>query len=451
MDFDRSEKGDENTPLVPHEPPREANLMRKLAVMGGCLMQQMVVNGIGYGLSVLYPELIVVFGSSRTNASLVQGIYMGICTGGGIIFTSLIRRFGPGRSIMVGAAVGTIGLFCSSFAKNLPAVIILTGVVAGTGLCTCYLAAFIAISWIFRSDAGFALVCLTAGSSVGQFFMPLVIEACISRYTWSGAYIVISALPLQCLACGLLIHSSSEFYVTSNTSADGDQAGKTDNDKKTNRSKGAFRSLLTDVTILLLLVTYFMMSLTGNAEAWFIVDMVVTRGFTRQSGSVIASAIGMANFIGRMLGTLLRYKMPNTPTLYHWIYLCPLTAVTHALVVIFHDYTGIFCSCVAYGVIYGISVAQAPAIMFETAGLDRYPQGMALVNTMYGIGNILSGLLGGFIRDSTGQYDIVFWLAVGTTLYNGLGAALAAYLIRKKGRDNRMNDEISVRYRRLSD
>ncbi|WAR10912.1 MOT6-like protein [Mya arenaria] len=413
MDFDRSEKGDENTPLVPHEPPREANLMRKLAVMGGCLMQQMVVNGIGYGLSVLYPELIVVFGSSRTNASLVQGIYMGICTGGGIIFTSLIRRFGPGRSIMVGAAVGTIGLFCSSFAKNLPAVIILTGVVAGTGLCTCYLAAFIAISWIFRSDAGFALVCLTAGSSVGQFFMPLVIEACISRYTWSGAYIVISALPLQCLACGLLIHSSSEFYVTSNTSADGDQA--------------------------------------GNAEAWFIVDMVVTRGFTRQSGSVIASAIGMANFIGRMLGTLLRYKMPNTPTLYHWIYLCPLTAVTHALVVIFHDYTGIFCSCVAYGVIYGISVAQAPAIMFETAGLDRYPQGMALVNTMYGIGNILSGLLGGFIRDSTGQYDIVFWLAVGTTLYNGLGAALAAYLIRKKGRDNRMNDEISVRYRRLSD
>ena len=77
------------------------------------------------------------------------------------------------------------------------------------------------------------------------------------------------------------------------------------------------------------------------------------------------------------------------------MYLCPLVAASHLLVILLEDYWSIVAACVFYGVVFGITVAQAPAIMFEACGRKRYAQGMALVNVMYGVGDFLSVVLGG--------------------------------------------------------
>jgi hypothetical protein len=37
--------------------------------------------------------------------------------------------------------------------------------------------------------------------------------------------------------------------------------------------------------------------------------------------------------------------------------------------------------------------------MFEATGLEKYPQGMALVNLMLGLGNMAGPLLGGMFSD----------------------------------------------------
>ena len=43
-------------------------------------------------------------------------------------------------------------------------------------------------------------------------------------------------------------------------------------------------------------------------------------------------------------------------------------------------------------------MAQVPAIMYEAAGLSRYPRAIALMNLMYGIGNFCGGVMGGNIN-----------------------------------------------------
>ena len=40
---------------------------------------------------------------------------------------------------------------------------------------------------------------------------------------------------------------------------------------------------------------------------WFIVDIMVIRGYTRDVGSVIVSVAGVGNCIGRIGGGVLRY------------------------------------------------------------------------------------------------------------------------------------------------
>ena len=49
-----------------------------------CVILQMLSGGCGYALGVIYVELIRVFNSPRTEAALVQSVYMGIMTAGGI-------------------------------------------------------------------------------------------------------------------------------------------------------------------------------------------------------------------------------------------------------------------------------------------------------------------------------------------------------------------------------
>ena len=43
----------------------------------------MVSVGIGYGLGIMYVEMIRVFQAARSDAALVQSIYLGLMVGGG--------------------------------------------------------------------------------------------------------------------------------------------------------------------------------------------------------------------------------------------------------------------------------------------------------------------------------------------------------------------------------
>ncbi|WAR17159.1 MOT6-like protein [Mya arenaria] len=403
---------------------------RKASVMLACLVQQFVCIGMGFGFSVMFAELVPALGVTRSVASLLEAAYFCAVSVGGIFFTSIIRKVGPGRSIILGSTVGSIGIFASGFSPNITGIIILSGVLAGLGMSICFLSGYVAVSWIFQDNASLALAALTIGSSVGQFAFPLLFEVTLAEYTWRGSFMVMAGFPLQCIVCGVVVYGSREYFVT------GEQVAAQTNTAEmkgvNHPSRNAYGTLLMDGVVILVLFNFFLLSLTGNCEAWFIVDMLMSRGMTREAGSVAASAIGLANVMGRLAATVTRYKLPNIPTIYHWVYICPLTAITHVLVVNVYQYVSIVGVCIVYGILYGITVAQGPSIMFDVAGLQRYPQGMALINVMYGVGDALSAVLGGYVKDTTGSYGLVFYIAAGASVYTGVSSFICAYFVRKR-------------------
>jgi predicted MFS family arabinose efflux permease len=83
------------------------------------------------------------------------------------------------------------------------------------------------------------------------------------------------------------------------------------------------------------------------------------------------------------------------PSLNHWIYLSPLLAIGHVLVVNVNDYWGLFAVCILYGFPFGAMAAQPAAIMLEVTSLKKYPQAMAIANLSFGLANLISGQLGG--------------------------------------------------------
>lgn len=53
---------------------------RKVAVMTSCIMQLVLTSGLGYGLSVMFAELVIVFDAKRADAALIQSLNMGLST-----------------------------------------------------------------------------------------------------------------------------------------------------------------------------------------------------------------------------------------------------------------------------------------------------------------------------------------------------------------------------------
>jgi len=50
------------------------------------------------------------------------------------------------------------------------------------------------------------------------------------------------------------------------------------------------------------------MYVAGSVENWFMVDLMLSKGFTRETGSSVVALIGFANLAGRVIGSLLRFK-----------------------------------------------------------------------------------------------------------------------------------------------
>ncbi|KAL4218099.1 hypothetical protein ACF0H5_022835 [Mactra antiquata] len=416
-----------------------ASKCRKLVIMASALVLQCVSIGLGFGMSVMYPELVLVFNELRSKAALIQGIYLGLTCGAGILLTGLIKKVGPGPMIILGSIISCIGFFASGFSQNVSTIIVLAGVVGGFGMSTCYLSAFIAVSWIFHDDPGFPLVCVTVGSSIGQFIIPLLYELFISTYSWAGGFILVSGIALQCLPIGVIIYTSRYYYVTNDVTKEQKVSPNALSTLK------VYMLLLKDPLVWILLLDFLLIAATGNVEAWFIVDIMTSRGYPRESGSILVSALGFANFLGRVSGSTVRLKCTRVPTVYHWLWLCPLIAGGHALVINLTDYWALFFACIIQGTTFGMNISQTPAIMFEVSGLDRYPQAMSLVNLMYGFGNVFSNAFGGFVRDTYGQYDIVFYAAVGSTLWIWVNNFCVVWTIRRrKRRENERTNVINI-------
>jgi len=120
----------------------------------------------------------------------------------------------------------------------------------GTGMGVCYLSAFIMVSWVFHKDPGVPLVCLTVGSSFGQFAIPYMYEVFIEGYGWSGAFVLVSGIALQCVPIGLMMYGSRQYF----------KIGKSE----AAHGKRFDTSLFTDVLIWILLMNCLLVALTGK-------------------------------------------------------------------------------------------------------------------------------------------------------------------------------------------
>ncbi|XP_033759184.1 monocarboxylate transporter 12-like [Pecten maximus] len=157
-------------------------------------MVSFLVDGVCFTFGIFFPEFLRHFGESKGKTQILGSVLNGAYLSLGPVAGALVNKFGCRKIAISGAFVSSIGLFLSTFSPTLDVMIILYGVVGGSGFGLIYLPAIVMVGYYFDKRRAFATGIAVCGSGIGGFvFAPLCVFL-LETYGWQGAMWVISGI-----------------------------------------------------------------------------------------------------------------------------------------------------------------------------------------------------------------------------------------------------------------
>ena len=390
----------------------------KVLMFSSCLLQIFTVAGFGYGLNVIYAELVQVFQNPRSEVALIQSLFLGLSDIGGIFWSYPVKKYRPGVCVIVATIFGCLGILAGSFSFNLTWIILLVGVVAGGAFGINTVSPYIMTNATFGKRKPMLLSILTCASSLGQFLFTLLIETLVQEYKWNGCFFIMSAVMLNNVLCGLIMHLF-------------DPNRDKRNENIINSAETLFRrDIFNNWKMWLLIAQGFILPVAAAAESRFYVDLLVLKGYTQETGALLASYIAIANLVGRILGVCTK-ACGYLNSLEHAVYSTFINAFSHLMVIYLSSYWGLFSAAILNGLSLGLLVAHLPVLALDVFGKEKYASAFVALSFINGFGFFVGGFSGGLIQDLLGTYDLLFHLAFAGNIVASVIFLVLALSMRK--------------------
>ena len=366
-----------------------------------------------YGLPLYYDFMVKEFGWSRTQVTsgnalskLVVGPLFGFLAGW------VIDRFGPRRMMLAGivmAAVALVGLSAMSALWMFYTFYLLNalGYVCGGPLPNQVL-----LSQWFREGRGKAMGFAYLGIGIGGAVVPWLTYWLAGLWGWRGA--------LRALGVLILVLAGPMAFFT--REARGDAAGEKA------RGAGGLAPLRTvfqkPAFYLLAFGSMCSIAAVGGANQHLKLFLSLDLGYQQGDAARIISLVLAFSIGGRLLMGWLADHLPKKRVML-LIYLL----VTAAIPLLFFASTrgAMYLFAVVFGLGLGGEYLIIPLMAAELFGVGVLGRVMGIVITADGVAEAVSPMLVGYLRDTTGSYQVGFTALVAVAL---LGAAAIAMLPR---------------------
>ncbi|XP_078337158.1 monocarboxylate transporter 13-like isoform X1 [Crassostrea virginica] len=375
---------------------------RRYVVFVGCvLIQFLVVGMVSTMLGIVYVDITREFRTNASQAALMLSLFRGISFGGGVLGEFVIRRVGEFPCMMGGSLVGSVTILASAFAQNMVTIVLLIGV--GTG-CSCIfpiLLSYVYISKAFPPESvSRYLTIMTMGAGIGFVTTPYITEALLSGFGWRGTLLISSGIFFHLVLIGIVI----QFNLPPRSSHDSQKSnGHSWKDPIVIFKNRSY------VTFILCMALFGMF---GPVGLWFLPDFLVSNNHTMKDAALVLTLSGIANLIGRVFAGVFESCFSRTKLLYHWIYIFIMLALSHASFPFFTELYPVLCTSGAvYGLSFGLIVSQSVPVIVQVLNQKLVSMGTAIEFTIYGLCSVLGGYICGMIRDVTGGYKWVFYIA----------------------------------------
>ncbi|RUS85104.1 hypothetical protein EGW08_007156, partial [Elysia chlorotica] len=174
-------------------------------VVLGAFTVSLICDGLAYCFGVLYSELLVDFGESRSKTSMVGSIFFGVAMILGPLASALTTRFGCRKMTIFGGLLSSFGFLLSYFATSIDMLCFTFSIVVGAGFSFCYITSVVIVAFYFDKRRALATGLAVCGTGVGTFTFAPLMNFLISEYGgWREVFLIMSAISLNLVVCGML-------------------------------------------------------------------------------------------------------------------------------------------------------------------------------------------------------------------------------------------------------
>ena len=307
-------------------------------------------------------------------------------------------KFGTTRVVIVGTLLYALGLYITATAESFISLHLGAGILVGMGIAGTGLGVVLPAMarMVAPEKRAFALGVGTAAGSAGQFlFIPVAREFLVA-YGWQ------TALILMAIAALSMILFSPVFKGDAKTNVNIDNEPEQNLKESLNEASG-------HIHYWLLIAGFFV---CGFQLAFITVHMpsyLADKGFDSSVAAASLSIIGLCNIVGSLVSGHLS-GIYSKKWILTFIYAARSIVIVLFLIVPISTVT-IYAFSFATGLLW---LATVP----PTSGLVAQMFGLRFMGTLYGIvflnhqiGSFTGVWLGGYLFDTTGSYNQVWWWA----------------------------------------
>lgn len=372
-----------------------------IIVCGSLIM--MLTNGLRSTSGLFLQPMTMAHGWTRETFSLaiaLQNVFWGL---GGPFFGAIADKYGAGRSLAVGAVLMAAGHYGMAQAQTGAELIMSAGVLIGLGISGTGLAIVLSVfaRQVDTRHRSLVLGLGTAASSMGQFVLLPVGQALISAYGWQ------QALVLQAMMVALILPLS---FAMAGKPRHTPVAGQLDQS-----IAEAIRTALRDRSFHLLFAGYFTCGFQVVFIALHLPSYLVDRGLPPTLGAAAIATVGLFNVIGSLASGWLggRYSKKY---LLAGLYLCR-SVVIAAFVYLPLSTLSVYLFSAFIGLFWLSTVPLTQGLVGQMYGLRYMGTLTGIIFLGHQFGSFLGAWLGGRIFDTTGSYQIAWWLIIGSGVY----------------------------------
>lgn len=364
-----------------------------LVFLSGCVLL-FLSFGTRQGFGLFLQPISAEFGWGREVFALAIAI-QNLIVGAAQPFTSAIAdRYGTGRMVAIGGLLYASGLFLMANASTPFDAYLSMGVLVGLGLSgTSFAIVFSAIARVVPEEKrSFALGAVSSIGSLGTFTMVPLGQAFLDAYGWITVLTMLGFVILLTVPVGFVLKGKPSAHA----------------------SKQSLREALREARghrgYRLLVAGFFVCGFHVAYIATHLPSYIVDRGLSAEVGAWTLGLVGLFNVVGALGGGYLGDKISKRyllsvlyfgrAVLFIVFILTPLTEVTVLM----------------FGVIMGLlwlsTVPVTSALVAQIFGPQYMATLFGIVFFSHQIGGFLGAWLGGYLFDTTGSYDMVWYISI---------------------------------------
>ncbi len=375
-----------------------------VVLVAGCLIA-LVGYGIRSSLGLFLEPMSTANGWDRQTFALAMAI-QNLIWGIGMPFAgALADKYGT-RWVMVGGAFAfAAGLWGMAEASGGLSLHLTGGVLAGLGVAfTSFSLAMAAMAKVVGPEKrALALGLGTAAGSAGQVLFSPIALGFIAAYGWHSALLILAS----CTALIIVL----AFVLPAGTSAQGEAEFK-------QSIRQALQEAMAHRGFVLLSIGFFVCGFQVTFIGVHFPAYVFDLGLPPHVGAISLSLIGLFNIVGSFLAGLAGQRWSKKNGL-AWLYFVRSLTVLALLFLPKTEFT-IYAFAATMGLFWLATVPLTTAIVAQVFGVKYMAMLFGIVFLSHQLGSFLGVWLGGYLFDTTGSYDVVWWMCVAF----GLAAAL---------------------------